>query len=86
MKDMRLDPIDREIIRVLQPLKLPVTPSKIAKTITVHPATVQNRLKRLNKLGITHCEKNGKNKRMNCMISPGWETSKKLFRKGEKKK
>lgn len=72
MKDIRLDPIDREIIRVLEPLRLPVTPSKIAKTINVHPATVQSRLNRLDKLKITSCEKAGKNKRMSCMINPGW--------------
>ena len=32
---IRLDPIDRDIIRTIVPLKLAVTPSKIAKTINI---------------------------------------------------
>ncbi len=69
----KLDPTDREIIRVLAPLRLPVTPNKIATTINVHQATVQERLRRLDKLKITDCKKEGKNKRMICKIGSKWK-------------
>jgi predicted transcriptional regulator len=69
-KEIRLDPTNREIIRVLKDLKLAVTPSKIAQTITVHPTTVQNRLKDLDKAGITQCNKKGN--RTYCKINPKW--------------
>jgi len=69
----KLDPTDREIIRVLAPLKLPVTPNKIATTINVHQATVQERLRKLDKFKITKCKKDGKNKRMVCEIDPMWK-------------
>ncbi|MBS3085306.1 hypothetical protein J4225_01320 [Candidatus Pacearchaeota archaeon] len=69
---IRLDPIDRDIIRTIVPLKLAVTPSKIAKTINVHPATVQSRLGKLDKAGITNCKKEGKHKMMKCRINPNW--------------
>ncbi len=55
----KLDPIDRDIIRTLQGLKLGVTPAKIAKTITVHPSTVQRRLVKLDDCRITKCVKRG---------------------------
>ena len=55
----KLNPTDREIIRTLTGLKLKVTPSKIAKTIGVHPSTVQRRLVELDKCKITKCEKKG---------------------------
>ena len=71
----KLDPTDREIIRVLVPLRLPVTPNKIATTIGVHQATVQERLHKLDKLKITKCKKDGKNKRMICKINPRWKQS-----------
>ena len=55
----RFDPIDREIIRSMKDLKLRVTPSKIANTINVHPSTVKNRLKALDKARITDSIKRG---------------------------
>ncbi len=55
----KLDPIDREIIRLLKPLKLAVTPAKIADKINVHPSTVQRRLKKLDDCHITKCVKRG---------------------------
>lgn len=41
---IKLTPTEREIIRSLTGLKLRVTPAKIAKTINVHPATVQKKI------------------------------------------
>lgn len=70
---IKLNPTDRDIIRTLIPLKLPVTPSKIAKAINAHPATVQRRLENLDKLRITECVKAGKNKQMKCKIRSGWK-------------
>lgn len=70
MDKIKYDPTNREIIRVLQNLKLAVTPARIARTITVHPTTVQNRLKELDKAGITQCSKKGN--RTYCKINPKW--------------
>jgi len=58
-KCKKLDPIDRDIIRLLKPLKLAVTPAKIASKINVHPSTVQRRLKNLDDCNITKCVKRG---------------------------
>lgn len=58
-KCAKFDPIDREIIRLLKPLKLAVTPAKIADKINVHPSTVQRRLKKLDECRITKCVKRG---------------------------
>ena len=55
----RFDPTDREILRVLKPLRLPVTPNKIAMAIKVHPTTVQNRLKIFDRANITFSKKRG---------------------------
>lgn len=55
----KLDPIDRDIIRLLKPLKLAVTPARIANKINVHPSTVQRRLKKLDDCNITKCVKRG---------------------------
>jgi len=58
-KCKKLDPIDRDIIRLLKPLRLAVTPAKIADKIHVHPSTVQRRLKQLDDCKITKCIKRG---------------------------
>ena len=55
----RLHPIDRDIIRSISSLKLAVTPSKIAKTINVHPTTVQRHVKALSQKGILKCNMKG---------------------------
>jgi len=46
-------------LRVLKGLKLGVTPSKIAKTINVHPNTVRGRLIKLGNLGFTSSRNRG---------------------------
>ncbi|MEK6884579.1 MAG: hypothetical protein AABY22_33410 [Nanoarchaeota archaeon] len=69
--EKKLHPIDRDIIRSLAGLKLAVTPSKIAKTINVHPTTVQSHIKELAKRGIADCVEKGN--RLMCKINPKWK-------------
>lgn len=58
-REVKIDPIDRDIMRAMSQLKLRVTPSKIASSISVHPATVQRRLVKLDKLKLTNSIKRG---------------------------
>lgn len=59
MAKKELDPIDRDIIRSLRRVRLGATPSKIAKTINVHPVTVKKRVIRLSEKGILSCKSRG---------------------------
>ena len=68
-----IDPTDREIIRVLKPLKLKASPNKIAKAISVRPQTVQERLIKLDKLKITECDRSGKHKMVKCKLNKDWK-------------
>lgn len=54
-----LNPIDRDIIRALASTRLKVTPSRIARTINVHPVTVKNRIKPLTQRDIIQCQPKG---------------------------
>ena len=66
-----LDPIDRDILRTLQPLRLKVTPFKIAKAINVHPVTVQRRMQELDRKSLTKCIKKGN--RTLCELDPDFK-------------
>ena len=59
MKPIKLHPIDRDIIRSISRIRLGVTPSKIAKTINIHPTTAQRHIFRLTKNGFLLCNKKG---------------------------
>ena len=58
-KKPKLNPTDRDIIRSISGNKLGATPSKIAKTINIHPVTAQKHVQKLSKLGYLDCEKKG---------------------------
>lgn len=58
-KRIGFDPTDRDILRVLNKAKLSATPSKIARTINVHPSTVKNRVQRLNKMNLLTLKSRG---------------------------
>ena len=70
MAKRKLTPTERDIIRSLIGVKLRVTPSKIAKTINVHPTTVQKKIQRELKK-ITDCTKRGN--RTMCKLKPNWK-------------
>ncbi len=55
----RFDPTDREILRVLSRAKMPATPCKIARTITVHPATAKVRIQKMSRMGLLNIKKRG---------------------------
>jgi predicted transcriptional regulator len=55
----KLNPTDRDIIRSIRGNKLGVTPSKIAKTINIHPVTAQKHVQKLSKLGYLKCDTKG---------------------------
>lgn len=63
----KYDPIDREIVRVMTPLKRSVSPSKIASAIGIHPTTAKKRIERLRDDKVIDC--NLKGKRMKCKIN-----------------
>jgi len=67
----KLDPTDRDIIRCLDKAKMRITPNKIAKAINVHPTTVQNRLKFLDRSNITNCKMRGN--RRYCKVNSNWK-------------
>ena len=53
------DPIDREILRVLSKARMSATPSKIARTINIHPSTAKVRVQRLSKQGLVELKSRG---------------------------
>lgn len=55
----KFDPIDREILRVLSNAKMPATPCKVARTITIHPATAKVRMKKMSRMGLVNVKKRG---------------------------
>lgn len=59
MSEIIFDPIDREMLRVLSRAKLPATPCKVARTITIHPATAKVRIKKMSKMGLLKFKKRG---------------------------
>ena len=70
MVKRKLTPTERDIIRSLIGVKLRVTPAKIARTINVHPVTVQRKIQRELKK-ITDCTKRGN--RTMCKLKPNWK-------------
>jgi len=58
-KKVRFHPIDRDIIKSIRGNKLASTPSKIAKTIGIHPVTAQKHVEKLSKLGYLDCKTKG---------------------------
>lgn len=63
----KFDPIDRDIIRSMDKVKLKVTPAKVAETIGVHPSTAKKRMENLEKRKIILCERKGN--RMKCKLN-----------------
>lgn len=59
MNKTKFDPIDREILRVLSKAKLPATPCKVARTITIHPATAKVRMQKMSRMGLVKVKKRG---------------------------
>lgn len=64
----RFDPIDRDIVRALAPLRRPVTPTKVARTIGIHPATAKSRIENMwKKDKILNCKYKGN--RLMCKVN-----------------
>lgn len=58
-KSFKLDPINKDILRVLLKAKMRATPSKIADTINIHPSTAKRRLSILSKEGLVNLKFRG---------------------------
>ena len=68
MKKLRkFDPIDRDIVRVLRNARLSVTPTRIAESIHIHPATAKKRIEKLEKANIVNCQQVGNRKK--CLLN-----------------
>ncbi len=52
-------PYEESILRTLHKSRRQLTPTKIAKTIGIHPVTVQRRIKNLTKRGMLIHQKRG---------------------------
>ena len=69
MTSRKLDPIDRDIIRVLAPLRRGVTPSQVADSIGIHPSTAKLRMLRLWRKRLLDCRRKGN--RLICKVNSG---------------
>ncbi len=58
-KKVRFDTIKRKIINFLFKTKLRATPSKIARTIRIHPTTAKNRIQAMTRMKLINCKKRG---------------------------
>lgn len=58
-KRIGFDPTDREILRVLSRARLSATPSKIARTINIHPSTAKSRVQRLHHMKLVTLKSRG---------------------------
>ncbi|MBI2632621.1 hypothetical protein HYW75_06455 [Candidatus Pacearchaeota archaeon] len=56
---VKFHPIDRDIIRSIRDNRLASTPSKIARTIGIHPVTAQKHIEKLSKQGYLDCKTKG---------------------------
>lgn len=62
LPEIRLHPIDKDIIRALASTRLKATPSQVSRAIGVHPATAQRRIQGLVKKDIVQCQPRGNRK------------------------
>jgi len=53
------DPYTESIARTLNNINKKVTPSEIARYLKVHPNTVKERIKAMEKKGLVSCKKEG---------------------------
>lgn len=53
-REIKLHPIEKEILRTLDGLELTITHSQIAKAIGVHPNTAKKRLEKLKELNLVN--------------------------------
>jgi len=58
-RPFRFDPINRDILRALSTTQVKVTPSQVAKSIGIHPATAQRRISVLQQKNLVNCNLKG---------------------------